>query len=83
MTTGTPAPRLPVVTLPQACPPALGAFYRGMRVATAGYLHLVLVRSASLFRPSINEGLGPGGMCGPIVLIRKSVLGDGFVKPAR
>ena len=35
-------PRLPVLTLPQACPPALGAFYRGMRVATAGLLGLCL-----------------------------------------
>ena len=34
------SPRLPVQTLPQACPPALGAFYCGMRVATAGLLGL-------------------------------------------
>jgi hypothetical protein len=33
-----PSPRLPVVTLPQACPPTLGAFYCGMQVATAGLL---------------------------------------------
>src|SRR4029077_8812920 len=37
-----PSPRLPVVTLPQACPPALGAFYCGMWVATAGLLGLCL-----------------------------------------
>ena len=36
------SPRLPVVTLPQACPPALGAFYCGTRVATAGLLGLCL-----------------------------------------
>jgi hypothetical protein len=36
------SPRLPVQTLPQACPPALGAFYCGMRVATAGLLGLCL-----------------------------------------
>jgi len=35
-----PSPRLPVVTLPQACPPTLGAFYCGMQVATAGLLGL-------------------------------------------
>ena len=33
------SPRLAVLTLPQASP-ALGAFYRGMRVATAGLLGL-------------------------------------------
>jgi len=30
------SPRLPVVTLPQACPPALGAFYCGTRVGDCG-----------------------------------------------
>jgi hypothetical protein len=54
-----PTPRLPVVTLPQACPPALGAFYRGMRVATAGLLGLCpRARSSSRPRALCHRYLG-------------------------
>ena len=48
---------LPVLTLPQACPPALGAFYRGMRVATAGLLGLCPRATAT------NAAAAPQGMC--------------------
>jgi hypothetical protein len=51
-----PTPRLPVLTLPQARPPALGAFYRGMRVATAACWVFVPATAA-------NAAVAPQGMC--------------------
>ena len=51
------SPRLPVLTLPQACPPTLGAFYRGMRVATA--VCWVFVPRAT----AANPAAAPQGMC--------------------